>query len=218
MWTTQLARRSQNIARRIKHRPDVQLYRKYRADTLIPEMQFIDNITLIRAVSVDGDLVECGVWRGGMSAAMAEALPGRRSVLFDSFEGLPAFSDKDPEVMQLPAGVAYGASEDIARATMLRSGCRFEIREGWFGDTIPRYAAEHPTIGVLRLDADLYESTMVCLEHLFPFVGPDGLVIIDDYGGTWSGCTRAVHDFLSQHARPEGVRSTRYLVHHIWHR
>jgi len=59
MWTTQLARRSQNIARRIKHRPDVQLYRKYRADTLIPEMQFIDNITLIRAVSVDGDLVEC---------------------------------------------------------------------------------------------------------------------------------------------------------------
>jgi len=43
-------------------------------------------------------------------------------------------------------------------------------------------------------------------------------VIIDDYGGTWSGCTRAVHDFLSQHARPEGVRSTRYLVHYIWHR
>jgi O-methyltransferase len=218
MRMAHLAHVLQDRARRIKHRSDAQLYRKYRADTVISEFQFIDNLTLIRLVSVDGDLVECGTWRGGMSAAMAEAQPGHRSVLFDSYEGLPAFTDKDPDVLERQPGVAYEASEEIARAVMQRSGGRYEIRKGWFDDTVPKYAAEQPTIAVLRLDGDLYASTMVCLTHLFPRVAPGGLVIIDDYGGTWSGCTRAVHDYLSREARPEGLRSTRCEVNHLWRR
>ena len=61
------------------------------------------------------------------------------------------------------------------------------------------------SIALLQLDGDWYESTMVCLQNLFPLVVEDGLVIIDDYG-TWDGCTKAVHAYLSEHDGPEAVR------------
>jgi O-methyltransferase len=208
-----------NVARRVKHHTDWRLYRKYRADTMVDEFRFIDNLTLVRLVKVPGDLVECGAWRGGMSAAIAEALPGRRSVLFDSFEGLPELTDKDDDApLRRLAPDRFAVGEEAARAAMQRSGAHFEIRKGWFDATVPKYAAEQPTIAVLRLDGDLYESTMVCLEHLFPLVAPGGLIIEDDYGGAWDGCTRAVHDYLSREQRTEGIRSTRCRVAHLWHR
>ncbi len=70
------------------------LYRKYRAFTMMDKLVFIENLTLCQpALALDGDVVECGTWRGGMSAAMAEVwrakAAARRSVLFDSFQGLP---------------------------------------------------------------------------------------------------------------------------------
>ena len=166
---------------------------------------------------MEGDLVECGTWRGGMSAAMAEASPGRTSVLFDSFEGLPDYTDKDNQA-QAPPADRFAVGEEVARAAMQRSGGRFTIRKGWFDQTVPEYAAGEPTIAVLRLDGDLYDSTMVCLSHLFPLVAPGGLVLIDDYGGAWDGCTKAVHDYLSREARAEGIRTTRCSVAHLWHR
>ena len=100
---------------------------------------------------------------------------------------------------------------------MMRAGATFESHRGWFDDTVPKYAAEQPTIAVLRLDADLYDSTMVCLTHLFPLVAQGGLVIIDDYGeySGWVGCTRAVHDYLSAEQRPEGIRTTPRLVAYL---
>jgi O-methyltransferase len=206
-----------DTARRAVHRSDWRLYRKYHEDTAIPEFQFIDNLTLVRLVAVEGDLVECGTWRGGMSAAMAEAAPGRSSVLFDSFEGLPEYTDKD-NMGQAPPADRFAVGEEVARATMQRSGGQFEICKGWFEETVPKYAAEKPTIAVLRLDGDLYDSTMVCLSHLFPLVAPGGLVLIDDYGGGWDGCTKAVHDYLSREARSEGIRTTRCSVAHLWRR
>ena len=202
----------QTTVRRVAHRADHRLYRKYRGDTLLNEAQFVDNLLLLRRVTASGDLVECGVWRAGMSAAMAEVLPGRRSVLFDSFEGLPTSGQRD-DGNASQAG-DYAASEEAARATMMRSGGAFESRAGWFDDTVPKYAAETPTIAVLRLDADLYDSTMVCLTHPFPLVAPGGLVIIDDYGG-WVGCTRAVHDYLSSEQRTEGIRTTPRFVAYL---
>jgi O-methyltransferase len=206
-------------ARRVLHRADARLYRKYASATMVPEFQFIDNLTLVRNVTVGGDLVECGAWRGGMSAAMAEALPGRRSVLFDSFEGLPEFSVNDSDAVrrEFDSGDRFAVAETIAEQSMDRSGGTADIRKGWFDDTVPQYAAERPTIAVLRLDGDLYESTMVCLTNLFPLVEPGGLVLIDDYGGQWDGCTRAVHDYLSREARTEGIRTTRCRVAHLWH-
>jgi O-methyltransferase len=209
-----LALDAANAGRRVLHHADWRLWQKYRHETMLDEPQFLDNMTLVRLVTAPGDIVETGVWRGGMSAAMAEALPGRRSLLFDSFEGLPDVGEHDAGTPR-EAARDMAVDEAAARAAMARSGGAHQIRRGWFDETIPKYAAESPEIAVLRLDGDLYESTMVCLEHLYPLVVPGGLVIIDDYGGWFTGCTRAVHEYLAREARTEGIRSTRCSVFHL---
>jgi O-methyltransferase len=204
-----------NAGRRLLHHADWRLWQKYQHETMLGEAQFLDNMTLVRRVTVPGDIVETGVWRGGMSAAMAEALPGRRSLLFDSFEGLPDVNEHDAGTPQ-EAARDMAVDEAAARASMDRSSGAYETRRGWFDETIPKYAAESPEIAVLRLDGDLYESTMVCLEHLYPLVVPGGLVIIDDYAGWFTGCTRAVHTYLAREERTEGIHSTRCSVFHLW--
>jgi O-methyltransferase len=195
---------------------------------MIGRGKFVSNLRLCqRVLGIKGDIVECGVWRGGMSAAMAEFSAGlsspRMSLLFDSFEGLPLAGEVDG-----PAALAWQsdttspdyhdnctASDDEARAAMLRSGVEtFRIVKGWFEDTLPKYSSQDPRIALLRLDGDWYESTTICLRSLFQHVVPGGVVIIDDYG-VWDGCTRAVHDFLAQSKATEAVRQTNlvsYLV------
>ena len=173
--------------------------------------QLADNLLLCRPWLPPGDLVECGCWRGGTSAAIAETLPGRRSMLFDSFEGLPEPGNLDGVVARefLDLGDRLAAPEGQARDAMARSGStNYNIIKGWFSDTLPKYAAEQPTIAVLRLDGDWYDSTMTALTYLFPFVAPGGIVIIDDYED-WEGCRRAVHDYLAAERRPEAIRRTR---------
>ncbi|MEO8414423.1 MAG: TylF/MycF/NovP-related O-methyltransferase [Ginsengibacter sp.] len=70
-------------------------------------------------------------------------------------------------------------------------------------------------IAVLRLDGDWYESTMSCLKFLFPKVVPGGMIIIDDCH-IWEGCTKAVHDYLSNFERPERIcqfeNKTAYII------
>lgn len=65
-----------------------------------------------------------------------------------------------------------------------------EIIQGWFSATVPVWAKQQRPIAVLRLDGDWYDSTILCLEHLWPLVSPGGLVIIDDYY-PWDGCSKA---------------------------
>lgn len=183
-------------------------YAKYREFTMVGENWFVDNLLVAadRAPKT-GCIVECGVWRGGMSAALADTLPGRTHFLFDSFEGLP------PAKAELDgaAAIAYQrdknhpAYHDNCRAergfaekamSISRAG-RYELVQGWFSETVPHFVPPEP-IGLLRLDGDWYESTMECLTALYPKVMPGGLVLIDDYY-TWDGCARAVHDYLSSH-------------------
>lgn len=199
---------------RAEHRTEYALMRKYADASMVPAHKFVDNLVLCRRVVVDGVVVECGCWRGGMSAAMAEVLPSRRIELFDSFEGLPDAGAFDGERAHewIATGKTLRAPEDAARAAMQRSGsANFEIRRGWFADTLPDYAASNPRIAVLRLDGDWYDSTMCSLEHLFPLVVDGGLVVIDDYG-QWEGCTRAIHDYLSREQRAEPIQHTRHGV------
>ena len=213
----------------LRYRSEIRLYRKYRRFTMVPLPQFIDNLRLCRLIrDVDGAIVECGSWRGGMSAAMAELLARgsqqpRTSVLFDSFEGLP-----DAQEIDGPAALAWQAdsaspiffqnctaSEEEARTAMRRSGTStFRIVKGWFSETVPRYAEAKPRIALLRLDGDWYESTMTCLGGLFSLVVHGGIIIIDDYG-TWDGCTRAVHDYLSTSGAHEALRQSALGVHYL---
>jgi O-methyltransferase len=85
--------------------------------------------------------------------------------------------------------------------------------KGWFEKTLPGFRPSEP-IALLRLDGDWYDSTMCCLEHLFPHVRRGGVIIIDDYF-QWDGCTRAVHDFLSRGQRTEPIREFRDQLAYI---
>ena len=154
-----------------------------------------------------GCVIECGVWRGGMSAGMAEVLgPDREYFLFDSFEGLPKAGAFDGESATAWQQDTHGATyydncrapvDFAARAMKLAAVPKHKIIQGWFEETLPTFEPPCP-IAILRLDGDWYESTMTALEALFKHLAQDGIVIVDDYYA-WDGCSRAIHDFLSRH-------------------
>ena len=192
------------------------LVRKFADLTMVPGETFLDNLEVIRdKLKTDGAVVECGVWRGGMSGGMASLLGnGRTYYLVDSFEGLPVPSDKDGEsafqwqVDKDSPGYHDNcrAEEAFAQTAMQRAGCvNWHLVRGWFADTVPNLKVADG-IALLRLDGDWYDSTMVCLDHLFDQVVSGGVIIIDDYYA-WDGCTRAVHDFLSKRSATERIRA-----------
>jgi O-methyltransferase len=185
------------------------LHKKYRDFTMASAPQFLRNLLIANDTrNVEGCVVECGVWRGGMSAGLAEVLgPRRHYFLFDSFEGLPPATAEDGHQarawQQDTRSPTYfdncRAPVEFAEQAMQLSGARnYTIVKGWFHETLPTFSPPAP-IAILRLDGDWYQSTLVALESLFWHLAPDGIVIMDDYYA-WDGCSRAVHDFLSRHA------------------
>jgi O-methyltransferase len=191
------------------------IYSKYASYTMIPPADYLLNLQLAETVkAVPGAVVECGVWKGGMIAGIAEVLGGSREyILCDSFQGLPA-----AQVIDGPAALAWQsdtagpnyhdnctASPDAAHSAMsLSPARRVQIRPGWFDTTLAGLQLREG-IALLRLDADWYESTMTCLERLYPLVNPGGLMVVDDYY-TWDGCARAVHEFLTRRGLTARVR------------
>lgn len=149
-----------------------------------------------------------------MAAALAEVGgPERTYWFFDSFEGLPPVQAIDGTVaIEWQRGL-HGNNHDNCRAsleefsaTLAMTGLptsRFNIRKGWFSETLPGITP--PPIAVLRLDADFYSSTLECLEKFWPAVVPGGIAIIDDYD-SFSGCNRAVHHYLASVQASEAIR------------
>lgn len=164
---------------------------------------------------LEGDVVECGVWRGGSSMLIGHLLAGagdesRRMWLYDTFEGmsLPTEHDVDPQgrrmsdVWEQHQGrkedevFAYGSFEEVER-NMLSTGFpadRVTYVKGKVEDTIPGQVPEK--IAILRLDTDWYESTRHELEQLWHRLVPGGVLIIDDYGH-WAGARKAVDEFFA---------------------
>ena len=153
--------------------------------------------------AVPGDLIETGVWRGGAVIFMrgvlkAYGVTDRTVWAADSFEGLPP-----PNASKYPldAGIHLEQYRELAvsledvrhnfeRYELLDEQVRF--LEGWFRDSLPNAPIEK--LAILRLDGDLYESTMDALANLYDRVSRGGYVIIDDYG-VIAACKQAVHDF-----------------------
>lgn len=181
------------------------LYKKVKDFTMIDSTIFSDNLALAEGVDhLMGDIVECGVWRGGMIAGFAFfSKYHHHYYLFDSFEGLPAPKELDGKsAADWAAGKHPSTYWDNCRAEiefasniMSQTGKKHTIVKGWFNDTIPGFQFQNK-ISILRLDGDWYDSTIICLKNLYPNVLQGGLIIIDDYY-TWDGCSRAVHDYLS---------------------
>lgn len=185
------------------------------AETMIG-LKRLDNLEycIVRVLSdgVPGDLVETGVWRGGAAiymrgVLMAYGVKDRTVWAADSFEGLPR-----PDAGRYPAdkgNILYAESYlavsleqvkiNFRRYGLLDDQVRF--LKGWFRDTLPNAPIDH--IAVLRLDGDLYESTMEGLMHLYPRLSRGGYVIIDDYYSNET-CRLAVTDYREAN----GVKDT----------
>jgi O-methyltransferase len=192
------------------------IYEKFKEFTMISEQTYINNLMLAQRISdLDGCVVECGVWRGGMIGGIADLLGEERLYyLFDSFQGLPKAQEIDGK-----AALAWqsdvnspgyydncSASEEYAHEAMAISRAKkYLLNKGWFEETLPNFSTD-TGIALLRLDADWYESTQTCLDNLFNLVKEGGLIILDDYYA-WDGCSKALHDFLSKQSRTERIDS-----------
>jgi len=176
--------------------------------TMIPRKTFLYNLDIINKFKkTKGCIVECGTWRGGMIGGIACMLSKEKEYfLFDSFEGLPLAKEIDGkkaiEWQSNKDGKYYfencKAEMKFAENAMKISGAKnYKLIKGWFDETLPKFKAESNKIAILRLDGDWYDSTMCCLDNLYPLVVENGIIIIDDYYA-WEGCSKAVHDYLSK--------------------
>ncbi|GAB2784034.1 TylF/MycF family methyltransferase [Rhabdobacter roseus] len=183
-------------------------------------------VNLIRAIEylvkqkIEGDFVECGVWKGGSSMVMALTLANlgektRNLHLYDTFDGMSTPSEKDESIdgqkaeIQLNASSksisdsvwCYSALEEVQQNLLSTEYPKENIHfiEGKVEDTIPHHLPDK--IALLRLDTDWYESTKHELNHLFPRLVPGGILIIDDYGH-WKGCRQAVDEYFQENNIP----------------
>jgi Macrocin-O-methyltransferase (TylF) len=167
----------------------------------------------VLADGVPGDLIETGVWRGGvviLMRAILDAYEDRARVVVaaDSFQGSPRPNgDTDP----VDAGNALHAWNDLAvpREDVERNFDLYglldeqvQFVQGWFKDTLP--ALRNRTWSVVRLDGDLYESTKDALVNLYPGLSVGGFLIVDDYAH--DPCRRAVLEYREEHGIDEPIQ------------
>jgi hypothetical protein len=178
----------------------------------------------VESRGIVGDVVECGVWRGGSAllaaltmrevrAAKKRTLMGkilrsrRKFWLYDTFEGMTAPTDKDVDIEGVQAGQyidqyaddgkwCYASQEDVADIFAKNGFKKSEIKM-IKGDVLETLKSQAPKkISLLRLDTDWYESTKAELEILYPRLSVGGVLIIDDYGH-WAGARDAVDEFFA---------------------
>jgi O-methyltransferase len=167
-----------------------------------------DCIEQIIKDDVPGDLIETGVWRGGACIFMKANLEAwgdttRKIWLADSFEGLPRpnaelYPADTGDTLHKHGGLAVGAQQvraNFERYRLLDE--RVEFLVGWFKDTLPTAPVER--LSLMRLDGDMYESTIQAIEPLYPKLSPGGFCIIDDFGSHPSQAGQAVHDYRARH-------------------
>jgi hypothetical protein len=169
----------------------------------------------ISRARIPGDVVECGVWRGGSMMAVARTLlqegdTERHLHLFDTFEGMTDPTEHDVSIDGTTAAemmrgaprsgdrgsVWCVASEEVVRSAICATKYpeeRIHLVKGRVEETVPGLAPAR--IALLRLDTDWYESTRHEMESLFPRLASGGVLLIDDYGH-WKGARKAVDEYL----------------------
>lgn len=174
----------------------------------------LDAIKYIIKNNINGDIVECGVWKGGSMMAAGEMLQrlndcSKDIFLFDTFEGMSEPSLYDVSIDNHKAKDLLAKHErtqedylwcyspiDVVKQNVYSTGYpsdKLHFIKGKVEDTLPH--SEIKAISLLRLDTDWYESTKHELEHLFPLLTSGGVLIIDDYGH-WQGARKAVDEYF----------------------
>jgi hypothetical protein len=179
-----------------------------------------DAVEYVSQNEIAGDIVECGVWKGGSMAAVARTLKSfsanqRTLWMYDTYDGMSEPTENDVDLhgqsanrMLADADIEESESRDSiwcrcglesVKQTLLETGYSESLLrfiKGKVEDTLPLESPEQ--IAILRLDTDWYESTRCELETLFPKLVPGGVLIIDDYGH-WQGCRKAVDEYFAKH-------------------
>ncbi|MCA6489469.1 MAG: class I SAM-dependent methyltransferase [Chitinophagaceae bacterium] len=178
----------------------------------------IESVKYIINNNIEGDFVECGVWKGGSMMAAALTLQhlginNRKLYLYDTYSGMtePTEADtsyqgekasdllkKDVKIKDESVVWAYSSLE-MVRKNVLSTGYpenNIVFIEGDVLKTIPNTIPEK--VALLRLDTDWYESTRHEMIHLFPLLVKSGVLIIDDYG-FWRGSRKAIDEYISEH-------------------
>ena len=176
----------------------------------------IDAVTYIVKNRVPGDIVECGVWRGGNLMLAARILrdlePGSKRLIwgYDTFAGMtePGEFDTSPgenvreeweknKTSDGGSNWSLASIEDV-RANLEKAGVaadRLRLVKGPVEQTLANVDARPEQIALLRLDTDWYASTKVELETLYPRTVDGGVCIIDDYGH-YEGARKAVDEYF----------------------
>lgn len=211
--------------KRITLDPDLSDFKRRYSDCLECSMTSVERAySLHRAVqyiienNIQGDFVECGVWRGGSAMVMAKTLKeigvtDRKIYLYDTFEGMPPPTEKDFDLNGKKADEILQnhknkKEESVIWAIAKLSNVQYNLGkmdypnsnlvfvQGKVEDTIPNKIPDR--IALLRLDTDWYESTLHELNHLYPLLEKSGVLIIDDYGH-WIGAKKAVDEYFEIH-------------------
>jgi len=200
---------------------DLELIESVRPFTATSAERMYALLGAVRYVAINeiaGDVVECGVWRGGSMMLVAKALlqlkqRQRNLYLYDTYAGMTAPSAKDgtqfqkesPEELfkesRKEGGIVdwcYASLEEV-RKNMFSTGYpeeKMQFIKGPVEQTIPAHIPER--IALLRLDTDFYESSKHEMVHLFPRLVSGGVLILDDYGH-WEGQRIAVDEYIAEH-------------------
>ena len=183
-------------------------------------LALINAVEYLATHQIEGDFVECGVWKGGSMVATANTLIARNDIqrrlwLYDTFEGMSNPTEEDVDFMGQTADRLLGEQDRLqsdsiwcfspleqVKSAMQSTGYPEDLLSfvpGKVEDTLLHTKPDK--IAMLRLDTDWYESTRCELEQLFPRMVDGAVLIVDDYGH-WEGCRRAVDEYFQKH----GVR------------
>lgn len=194
---------------------EITAIRGYTLTSRASQLGMVRALRYVESLEIEGDLVECGVWRGGNIMLARRLLPDRVCWLYDTFTGM---TEPGPEDLRRSGDSALESYH--AKRSINAPWCRADLNDviaGFvhtrtydvskmrlvIGDVLETLTVEEhlpEKIALLRLDTDWYASTKLELEVLYPRLSPGGILIIDDYGH-WQGAKRAVDEYLGADVR-----------------
>ncbi len=182
---------------------------------IAPERLYVLYTLAQQALQVEGDFVECGVWKGGSAILLSRLLhdgadgTGRRLYLFDTFRGMPR---TDPRFDSYYKGGEFADTDTEAVRARLPFPSVAAFRPGLIPDTFA--GLEALRIAFAHIDVDIYPSVKACCEFVYPRLSVGGVMIFDDYA--WSTCpgARAAVDeyFASRPVKPLVLQNGQALL------
>lgn len=167
-----------------------------------------DSLEFIRNNNIEGDIVECGVWKGGNILGIIEYLDYHKIYdktvwLYDTFNGMTNPTDVDIDINGKKASeilhevMCLSPIDEVKKTLSLSKFSKEKIKivEGDVCVTLKSLDNLPSNISILRLDTDFYESTKMELNVLYPKLTKNGILIVDDYGH-WKGSKLAVDEYF----------------------